>query len=157
MVMGIDMRNISELKIHNGASLIADDKSIGKLEAAVGRKLPPIYREFLRSVNGGHPELDTYFSEDNGWAVDTFFAVCAAASQTESIEWNYQHKGTGAPESFLPFGCDGGGNLFCLDADLQDNSPVYCVYHDTNPVTIEKICDSFSEFINGLSLDPDCI
>jgi hypothetical protein len=155
--MKVGMRNISELKIHNGTNVIADDESINKLEDAVGCKLPQTYREFLKEVNGGHPELDTYFSEDSGWAVDTFFAVCAALGQTESIEWNYQHKGTGAPKSFLPFGCDGGGNLFCIDTDLQDSSPVYCCYHDTNPVTIEKICDSFSEFIDGLSLNPDYI
>ena len=154
---GLGMRNLSELIIHNGVSVIADDKSLDKLETAVGGRLPQTYREFMKVVNGGHPELDTYFSHDNEWSIDKFFTVGDAVNPTQSIEWNYQHKGEGAPESFIPFGCDGGGNLFCIDIKLQDSSPIYYCLQDTRPVTVEKICDSFSEFINGLSINPDYV
>lgn len=152
------MRPFKELNINDGGKPVSTPpptvRDFQAIEDKIGFFLPTAYKNLLSHSNGGHPELDTFLKEGE-WAINNFFHLGDFSPYLESVEWNYENKGN-SPKSFLPFGRDGGGNLFCIDLSILNN-PVYILIQNINSSKIIKLTESFEEFIDALSVNPDYI
>jgi hypothetical protein len=151
------MRNIKELNIQDNSPPVSISQ-IREVEAHIGNKLPSAYVDFVLLINGGAPELNTFFIEEDGqkydWGINNFFYFGNDVEITESVVWNYQHK-WGAPDNYFPFARDGGDNLFCFDLSKGEDAPVVMLYHPDGTDEPEPLADNFVEFINGLKSCPD--
>lgn len=152
----IAMRSVEELKISKGRQPSASSEDIEAIEKLTGFTLPYSYTAFLKCSNGGHPELDTFSSPVGEWSVNNFFYVGDELNSTESVTWNYLHRWQGAARSLLPIAKDGGGNLFCLDLAYGEDAPVIIWIHDS-PAGLQRLANSFEEFVDGLKENPDYI
>jgi hypothetical protein len=160
-----EMRDLNELNINEGGKPVTRPRptpdQISFVEDLVGTKLPPSYIAFLMFSNGGHPELDTFRFEAQGflqeWGVDVFFYISSDIDSTENIVWNYEHRWSDAPKGILPIADDGGGNLICLDLTEPGSGKVVLWIHDVPDQTLLPIADSFEEFIDLLVENPDYI
>jgi hypothetical protein len=159
------MRNLRELNINEGGELVTlpppSPEQIALVEQAVGKCLPTSYVEFLRFSNGGHPELDTFRIESGGkqyeWGVDRFFHISDDLDSTEDVMWNYRNLPGDPPRTLLPIGCDGGGNLIFLDLSEDGDGRIFFWVHDDPNLPLLHVADSFEEFIDMLTLNPDYI
>lgn len=159
------MRDLNELNINEGGKPVTRPQptpsQIAFIENLVGAKLPSSYIAFLMFSNGGCPELDTFYIEAEGsrqeWAADRFFHVSSDSDSTESVVWNYQHRWSGAKREILPIARDGGGNLICLDLTEPGSDRVVLWVHDVPGQPLLPVADSFEEFIDLLTMNPDYI
>lgn len=156
------MRQLEDLKISGSQSKITEE-GILRFESTIGFKLPSSYINFITKYNGGFPELDTYSNAHGEWDVNNFFYIDDGhfsdnnSTSTEGLLWNYWHKWEEAKESILPFAQDGGGNLFCLDLDFGEKSPVIFWNHENPESKGIIIANSFESFIDNLHTNPDYI
>ena len=157
---GEEMRPFEDLKISKGRGPSVDENSILNFEEQIGFKLPSSYVDLIMYSNGGHPELDTFSAEDDEWSVSRFFSIEPEDTSTENVIWNYRHnKLRGLPDSLLPIAGDGGGNLFYLDLAYGEKAPVLIFIHDHDIPTrkLQKLAETFADFIDGLHENPDYI
>lgn len=156
------MRTISELNINEGGRPVVrkapSNALVIEFESEFGVKLPIDYVHLLKTVNGGHPELDSFVplgdDPNNRWSVDCFYHLTDDRDDTASIwratqEWG-DHLGTGQ----IPIAHDGGGNQIFMD--LRHDKCIYLCIHDQR-FKIIKVAPSFAEFLGLLDKDPDMI
>ena len=122
--------------------------------------LPESYKAFILNNNGGYPEL-SYFQNANSelYEIQAFYCVKLEVgdflenldSLTSSLEIIQDHQvdEQNIPSSFYPFGYDSGGSVYCLSMDSKNQGAVFKCYFDGSPE--RYICDSFEDFVNGLS------
>lgn len=149
------MRMLEELKLSD-VPPSPTTQEILEIEKYIGYSLPHTYREFLKQANGGHPEVDTFEDNDGEqWAVNNFFSISSQFVSNDLI-WNYQHRWSDIPESFLPIARDGFGNLFLLD--LRNGSDgVWIWAHDEPDNKLSQLTTDFEEFVNKLQTNTDYI
>ena len=155
------MANIAELNINCGGKPVAGFTGSGatfeELERLAGDALPAAYVDFIRSADGGHPEVGCFRvpggEPDNIVEVDWFYSV--ANPELESIRSALEGFGALLGPGALPIGRDGGGNQFYLLLSSQPPS-VWLYLHDEGGKRI-KLADCFEEFISGLISNPDFI
>ena len=157
------MRDFAELNLNEGGKRVdrapPSPEVISAFEREFGVSLPPDYISFLTYSNGGHPELDSiapmgrrdiamrainrfsYLNEDQ----ESPAGLWAAARAWRPI----------LGEKQIPIAADGGGNPFILDMSTTPPRVSACLL-DEGLARVE-IAPSFSEFIDGLELDPDMI
>ena len=159
------MRNLGELNLQeNGEPVDRPEPTspqVSFIEELVGRVLPQSYLQFLKYSNGGQPEQDTFYftynDEQQEWAVDTFFHISSDTGSFNNVVWEYRNRWNDAPRSFLPIAADGSGNLICLDLSEPGSSKVVLWVHDDPELPLLPVADSFEEFIDSLTINPDYI
>ena len=156
------MRNLGELNINEGGKKISrkppTDKEIKEFEKEIGVKLPLEYIQLLKYSNGGHPEVDCFVPKgstpDDTWGVNDFFYLNAEKDRFGNIYYEIGRWRSALGKKAIPFASDGGDNQFFLN--FKNNPPsVEILVHD-NFRTI-KAADTFEEFIDMLTYDPDMI
>lgn len=153
--------NLKRLNINvNGipaSEFVGTDHLFNNVAARVGVPLPKAYIDFIREVDGGHPEIGSFFPQGetttNSFSVDWFYSF--SNPNIESINIALDGWGKILGSMALPIARDAGGNQFFLN--LSDAVPSVWVYlHDENGEKI-KLADSFEEFLAKLTINPDLI
>lgn len=145
------------------------EQEIGKVEEAIGTALPANYKKYLSTFGRALLGTDVKCtSSDNLLLFGWFFGFTELLDAIDDLEDNL-------PETIIPIGEDGGGNMFCLGVAGEDAGKMY--FHDHNigwhadaesyleknePVpsdiryqTVEEIATSFEEFINNMQKEGD--
>lgn len=153
------MRSITELNINEGgrppSRPPATDEIIREFEVKLEVSLPEAFKILLRSVNGGHPELDSIGGANGQFAVNRFYHLTNEDYGTESLWYAAEHWCPILGRKAVPFANDGGGNQFFLDTADSPASVKICL-HDTS-MKVQPIAVSFESFIDMLEIDPDMI
>jgi hypothetical protein len=115
-----------------------------------GKTLPEAYIQFIRTADGGCPEIGSFFPK--GGDPDNEFEINRIYSFSNPDGENVRDAIMGWKDVLgsdkFPFAEDGGGNQIYLD--LGDSTPSVWIYlHDEDGARV-KIADSFEEFIDGL-------
>lgn len=155
------MTNITDLNINYSGKPVAgftgSSAAFDELERLAGGALPAAYVNFIRSSDGGHPEVGCFqvpgSEPENIVEVDWFYSV--ANPELESIRSALEGFGALLGPEALPIGRDGGGNQFYLLLNSQSPS-VWLYLHDEGGKRI-WLADCFEEFISGLVSNPDFI
>ncbi|WP_299519823.1 SMI1/KNR4 family protein [Winogradskyella sp.] len=109
--------------------------------------LPETYKAHMLQFNGGAPEKE-YFK---GVSVAHFNPIKNGRRTLEDVIKSLKDI---LPINYLPFAYDPGGNQICMDLNDGENyGKVYYVPMDMGDTNPEFLADSFTEFVNGLSLE----
>jgi cell wall assembly regulator SMI1 len=146
----------------------ATEERLQQFEHYVGYRLPPDYREFLRSYGGvsltDHvvaPALDSRADPDADlFSISDFYGFYRAVSTGPcpyDLFQNYRTLKDALPAGMVPFG-ESGDNRFCISCSLRDYGRVYCLVpgqfsDDTD--TLYLIANSFTEFMESLQILDD--
>ncbi|NVZ52348.1 SMI1/KNR4 family protein [Pseudomonas sp. B6002] len=151
--------NIAELNINVGghASLgfNGEESCVRAVEKRLGHSLPQSYLHLIRSANGGHPEVGTFFldtSTDSSVSVDWFYPLGAGGA--ESLEKALEDWSEVLGSSMLPFGRDGGGNVFYISLASPSGAVWYYSHEGTERILL---AESFEAFLQQLIVHPDFI
>lgn len=153
--------NISRLNINvNGIKapgFAGSDEAFQAVSARLGTSLPQEYMDFIREVDGGHPEIGSFYRQDDRkniyGGVDWFYTFFNP--DIESIHTALDAWGKRLGAHSLPIGRDGGGNQIYLDLDTHPAS-VWLYLHDEDEARI-RLADSLGDFLDGLTINPDFI
>lgn len=138
------------------AGFVGSDQLFNNVAARVGFRLPSEYIDFIREVDGGHPEVGTILSQGetlNSFSVDWFYTFSNPGIENVNAALDGWSKVLGS--MVLPIGRDAGGNQFCLK--LSDATPSVWIYLFDESVLEIKLADSFAEFLGALTINPDFI
>lgn len=133
------------------------------LESAIGKQLPPPFRNHYLKYNGGIPERTYWLSEDFDEPLEVA-AFKQLADSPSSLLSTYRSmlKKQVIPAHLLPFANDWGGNFFCLNLDSGSISYFTTDSFDSdlsseaNQTRSEKyVCSSFIRFVQGLINEAD--
>lgn len=136
----------------------ASAQGIAAFEAAHRILLPPSYKEFLATQNGGSPEPSLCVWEGNGDLVSHFYGIHDGPEWTR-LDVAVNQFGHDLSE-FLPIAVSNGGNYFLLCLAGHDIDAVYFWDHeleDMDPPTftsIIRVASSLQEFIDSLQHEP---
>ena len=139
-----------DIEFNNTGEQLSDN-IIDSLNCFWGGSLPFAYKEFLKNVNGGIPNKDTFIFGDDSSNVDLFFGV------TPDKHMNI-FKFHNIPKNMIAIGEDAFGNLILLAVTMQDRGKVYFWDHelacedDEEPgyENLTLIADSFDKFLSML-------
>ena len=155
------MTNIDRLNINNGGQPVSgytgSSAVFGEVGALVGGALPDAYIDFIRKVDGGHPEVGCF--PMSGGRPDDLMEVAWFYSFANPNLENIKAAINGWAELLgplaLPICHDGGGNQVYLL--LGPNAPSVWLYlHDENAARV-KLADCFEDFLSGLVTNPDFV
>jgi hypothetical protein len=126
---------------------LEDDSAIKKIEGILGKELPNEFIEVIINYNEASPSKSN-FKTDNGQE----HVFCNLISFNEDEDVNIFNtlkilRSNDLDEELFPFGEDPFGNYLCLHYGEND---VSVVFWDHETGKIEKIADSFSEFLKQL-------
>lgn len=152
---------IERLNINIGgdpvAGYVGSDELFYEVGGMVGGCLPESYMQFIRTVDGGCPEIGCFLlpgdDPDNIFEVNEFYSF--TDERIENIvdvikDWQ-SILGDGA----LPIGADGGGNqIYLVLTDEEPSVWIYLTDDEDDEVRI-KVANSFEDFIASLMADPD--
>jgi hypothetical protein len=157
------MRDLRELNINEGGKPVAraapTDQQIHEFEARFDVRLPESYKSLLKFSNGGHPELDAF--QPNGaaeaafWGINRFYHLDNGRTDHEGIWRSTEEWRSSTGQRIVPVANDGGGNQLVLNYDLSPPS-VHMLIHDED-FRLLQVANTFDEFLNLLSRDPDMI
>ncbi len=153
--------NIERLNINiNGVSVSGydgNDTVFAEVGLRVGGVLPTSYVDFIRKVDGGHPEVGCFYPQDgnphNLFSVDWFYSF--ANLNVENVSTALDGWSAVLGQHAMPIGRDAGGNQIYLALDVAEPS-VWIYLHDENGSRV-KLANSFEQFLSGLMLNPDFI
>ncbi|MBO2589624.1 SMI1/KNR4 family protein [Shewanella algae] len=129
-----------------------------ELASLVGSEIPSDYIQFISKADGGHPEIGCFNvvgddNSENRFDVDWFYSVGNPYVDTVKDMLSSWASVLGAKK--LPIGRDAGGNQFYLNL-ADETSSVWLYLHDEGGARL-KLSNSFSEFLDGLIMNPDFI
>ncbi|UOD33109.1 SMI1/KNR4 family protein [Massilia violaceinigra] len=152
--------NITRLNINIGGntapSFSGNEIVFDKIARLVGASLPEDYLTLIRTADGGHPELDTFFlnpETGDAFAVDSFYSF--SNPSVENIKTAIDRWGRALGKRILPIGYDGGDNQFYLDLN-DPSASVWIFLHDEGNARV-KLANNLAQFIASLTIDPDAI
>lgn len=155
------MRDIKELKISGNYQTLPTDQQFELVEKLVGAQLPESYKSFLRTVNGGKPQLNSFLSEFEGneqrWTIDRFLHLAATTEDTsdsEDVVWVYQQRGSKTARELLPVIVDNEGSYYCLDLGQEFYGRLVLLSRQEPEFSFLPIADSFEQFVDGLTVNP---
>lgn len=154
--------NLQRLNVNiNGvpsSGFSGDSSLFEELVRMVGSEIPADYIQFISKADGGHPEISCFklIGDDNGenlFDVDWFYSV--GNPSVEKVKDALLIWGDVLGAKNLPIGKDAGGNQIYLN--LADETPSVWLYlHDEDRSRL-RVSNSFSEFLEGLIMNPDFI
>lgn len=155
------MRNLKELNItYLGKKVLRPSPPasvVGEFEKSLAIQLPRQYLELLQYSNGGHPELDTFVRQSRGensvWTIDYFYHLDDDRESDYSMWSNAVAWKCCVDKKCVPFACDGCGNQYVINFGTRPPSVCVCI-HDEN-CRMVALANSFADFIDGLSVNPD--
>ena len=157
------MRDLHEINMNEGGMPVLrkppTSAEVSAFESHFGVVLPDDYVAFLRHSNGGHPEKNAYRPsgsiESALWGVSRFYYLANEESEPEGVWSATKSWRRELPMPVIAIGNDGGGNQILLAFDTVPPRVILCI-HDEGMRTIH-VADSFGEFIDSLTDDPDMI
>ena len=114
-------------------------------ERQINFKLPDGYKKIILEYNGGFPEKPYYKGKSVSFESIKYGEY--------PIEKSLEALKDVLPEAFFPFGCDGGGWLFCFDLSNGENYGKVYFYQADGEYYL--LANSFEEFMEELSDDTD--
>ncbi len=135
----------------------ATEDEVLRFESAIGQRLPPEYRKFLRRTNGGVPAPSFFNDPVIGvrFVNQVLLFYPLAIGHSQGLEEKYAENREVLPEGLLPIGKDIGAEPICLC--LDKSGEFGCIYgvdgavEDTRePVAVRRLSGSFDEFLNSL-------
>lgn len=126
--------------------------------------LPNSYMEFILNNNGGYPDKSNFYSKkvDLEFDLDFFYSIDLNYQNRDVLNAledlvtvneiinDYQIEEKELPNFLYPFGQNSGGATYCISIRDNDYGVVYLHYWDGSQ--IQYIEDSFTKFIEGLTL-----
>jgi len=136
--------------------------AIARLEGELGLTLPAEYVEFLLDQNGGLPHDNIFAVGDGNKSGVRFFGV-ETGHDYDDLGKTARTFRARLPSGFLPIGDDPGRNLIAIAASGPDAGSIWFWDHeleadeDEEPTrdNMVRMTATLSEFIAGLTLDPD--
>ena len=142
------------------------ESTIEKLEAELGTRLSPDYRQFLATTGGGLPDPDNCIFNDEGRSflqTSIFINGFLTVQQIRDDLKNYRGR---IPDGMFPMARDLSGNLILMGSRPEETG-IYFWDHEQEDLAYEiiaeippldriqyfKVADSFSEFTD--MLEPD--
>lgn len=134
------------------------EADVTELEALIGRPLPPPYRRFLLTHNGGVPApntVDIPGFDQSPTDVQEFFGLGLHIASSR-LDWNLDTLRERLRGCLVPIGCDSGGNSFVLSLRARDEGAVLyldldAVYGDIGTAPPEfPVAADFDEFLSRL-------
>ena len=132
-------------------------EDINIFETKHNLNLPIIYKDFLITQNGGNLcDLYTYVNKDSEYVVNGFFGIKNRENHLD-LDIQYANLKTKLPKGYFPIADDSGGNYYLIKLKIK-KAPIYFWNHNlqasgTKAIGLERIADSFKNFINGIELD----
>jgi hypothetical protein len=139
---------------------------ISKIEDCYNIKLPESYLEFLKSNNGGIPEVNSVEINRYPFVIERFLPIsedpkvcgigdCDVVIVMSQIEERLTDNPECAGCEIFPIAALFSGDFVCLDYRTDKNAPSVCVWdHEESDFLSPKthtVSDNFSEFINQIS------
>lgn len=133
----------------------ATDEQIARFEKIEAVVLPPGFRTFLQTYNGGRPIPDSFpIGADNGSLLDTFFELGEGEGETSDLQTMCDRYRGKIPHTLMPIGRDAGGNIILLGVHGEPKGRVYFLDH-MNPRPIFEIAPSFEAFLASFEPRPE--
>jgi hypothetical protein len=132
----------------------------------MGMSLPPLYRGYLLSANGGQPSKYLAFAipeiaGDRGKVMlGALYGIGADGSSLDLLTEYEEYKDV-IPNGFIPIGEDPGGNQLLLATDGRDKEAIFfwdragfLAKHSGK--NLFRIADGITLFLESLDIIPDC-
>ena len=145
---------VTEIKDGNGQ---LKKSEIEELENNNSLQLPPTYRTFLETFNGGYPDPDgfSFIDSDDGSSVDRFLGINVGKhSNLEKYLKIYEGR---LPKGLFPIAHDPGGNLILIGIEEPIRGKVFFWDHEKevdsgapDMSNVYPVANSFEDFLNEL-------
>jgi hypothetical protein len=106
----------------------ASDSKIELFERDTGIRLPPRYKDYLHSINGGQPRKDTGFvipEIHEKVMLGVLYGISDDESNCLSLGTVYADSKDDVPAGFIPIGEDPGGNQLLLATTGEHKGGVF--------------------------------
>lgn len=141
---------------------VARPEDVASLERLIGRRLPPDYREFLQTVNGGWSERSGFPIGRTSSALGDLYPLSNDAYGGGLANELEVFRGR-VPPWGIPIGCDQGGNVLVMSLRDEDFGAVFFWDHEKEEEYVDaggdgplpRIAGSFSEFVDSLEGDEE--
>lgn len=129
-------------------------EEIKEIEEKLNIVIPKQLIKHYMKYNGGIPKRKFLYSyiSDIETSVNTFLSMKYKNEVGYSLEDMYLHFTSKniIPRNYLPFACDFGSNLFCVNLEDEKIVMIWLDMGEVNPDMIPVLCNSFDEFIDAL-------
>lgn len=150
------MRKIKFISRYNKRSVSEDD--FVKLEKMLEKKLPDSYIEFYKFSNGGVPEQNTIYDDDEEVFNISFLYPLLTKEIESSISENVLFmikQNVLGDKLYIPFGEDGAGNILYLDFNFSEPTVCACFFDEPDeeaglPYLHINIAENLFEFLEML-------
>ncbi|MBQ3599735.1 MAG: SMI1/KNR4 family protein [Lachnospiraceae bacterium] len=130
-----------------------------EIERKINLVLPKQLVKHYIKYNGGIPEKRFLYSciSDIETSVQTFLSMKYKNEIGYTLEDMYLHfvNKNVIQKKYVPFACDAGSNLFCIDVETGKIVIVWMDMGEVNESMIPVLSNSFDEFIDSLEEDEE--
>ena len=138
-----------------------DESKIAQAEKRWGVKIPPAYRKFLMSHNGGRPDpSDFRITTPRGSelvSIRTFLGI-DMPEETFGLDYVMETFADRLPSDLFPIARDPGGNIIAVATQGADAGKVYFWDHEReaddgeppSKMNLHLISESFDSFLKNL-------
>jgi SMI1 / KNR4 family (SUKH-1) len=138
-----------------------NENKIAKAESRLGLSIPPAYRRFLMTHNGGHPDpSDFKMTTPRGRevvSVRTFLGI-DMPEETFGLDYVIETFKDRLPRGLFPVARDPGGNIIALATEGENAGKVYFWDHEgeadegepPSEDNLNLVSDSFDSFLKNL-------
>jgi len=127
----------------------ATELQIARFESRNRLRLPPSYKQFLMTHNGGHPINDEFAVPGWGCTSVQYFFGLQTGDSYDLQDWTTQLR-CDELAHFLPIAVDGGGWVVFLRLGSSADHGVYFIDTKSESRYPIKIATDFPSFLDGL-------
>ena len=139
------MNKLNWIKIES--TYLPTEEDMKKTENKLDFQFPSDYIEVMKEYDGAFPDVRTFDLEEDEDCVNNLLSFDETSKQ--SILFAYEVVCGRGNKNLYPIARDPFGNYICYEKMDSDKTGIVFWDHE-NPQKAEKICDSFSEFLNLL-------
>ncbi|MEK7414693.1 MAG: SMI1/KNR4 family protein [Planctomycetota bacterium] len=139
-----------------------EQQALASLEKLLGAPIPDDYKRFVMLQNGGWSHdyrmtyQDSHFTTPQTLSIYRWLPVGRLRKQTgiPGVEEVLDHMSDVVPPMMFPFAADDSGDPILLALSPLENGSVYFLNSQAPPTkSMSRLADSFTDFINGLTLE----